>query len=91
MPPCHRVISKLWMSSSSPHPPALSPLNNGWHLNENNQNEILWYYGESCPNKLDAVIENSSDDTFDEYNEEGKCLFSPPFEIFLQYFDWVNI
>jgi len=60
-------------------------------LNENNQYEILWYYGESCPIKLDVVIENSSDDTFDEYNEEGKWFFSPPFETFLQNFDQINI
>ena len=76
LPPCHRVlakkierafyVSKMWMSSVLPHPPQLSPLDFGWELTPDGHYRICWYHGESCPNKLDIVIDDQSksdDDT----------------------------
>ena len=44
-------ISKVRMSSSLPHSPALLPLDYGWQLETNGQYTLLWYRGESFPKK----------------------------------------
>ena len=71
LPPCHRVlekkierafyVSKMWMSSVLSHTPQLSPLDFGWELTPDGHYRIYWYHGESCPNKLDIVIDNQSE------------------------------
>ena len=60
---CSTYISKVWMSSSLPHPPALFPLDYGWQLETNGQYTFLWCRWESCPKKLDIVTDNSPGDT----------------------------
>jgi hypothetical protein len=79
LPPCFKVlekkieracyVSKIWMSSVSSNPPAISLLDYGWKLTAENEYSISWFDGKSCPKILDVVVDNSSTDS-DSDNEE---------------------
>jgi hypothetical protein len=87
LPPCRKVllqkikrtcfIAKMWLSSLSPHPPSLDPVDCGWTI-VNGCYEIKWYEGDHCPRTLDVICEDadeddgSNDEINDELSKEGK-------------------
>ena len=82
LPPCSRVVKQKlrrtnlivgkWISSISPNPPSMSPINSGWILDNDGHYRLNWFEGDMSPSSLDVCTEKVND--IECLDAEGKSF-----------------